>query len=94
MAKGYGAPKRLPERAPGPRRPSGGLTGKERKSAETLPGGRFPMPDVNHARNAKARLNQAKGLTPAEKAKVESRANGIIKRAGGNPTMPRGGKGK
>jgi hypothetical protein len=54
------------------------LDAKERKASETLPGGRFPMPDKNHARNALARLNQAKGLSSEQKAKVHARAERIL----------------
>jgi hypothetical protein len=39
---------------------------------------RFPMPDKAHARNALARLPQAKGLSSAEKARVRARANRIL----------------
>ena len=40
---------------------------------------KFPMPDKAHARNALARLNQAKpSLTPAQKAKVRARARRIL----------------
>jgi hypothetical protein len=35
---------------------------------------RFPMPDKAHARNALARLPQAKGLTAEEKTKIRNRA--------------------
>jgi hypothetical protein len=35
---------------------------------------RFPMPDKAHARNALARLPQAKGLTAQEKMKIKNRA--------------------
>ena len=67
-----------PERAKVTRRPSGGLTAKTRKSSETLPGGRFPMPDKQHARLALADLPKAKGLSSAQKAKVRSRAERIL----------------
>ena len=39
---------------------------------------RFPMPDKTHARNALARLPQAKGLTAAEKEKIRRRAYRIL----------------
>lgn len=42
---------------------------------------RFPMPDKAHARNALARLPQAKGLSAAEKAKIRARANRILGRS-------------
>lgn len=53
------------------------LDAKERRKSETLPGGRYPMPDKNHARNALARLNQG-GLSSEQKAKVRARANRIL----------------
>jgi hypothetical protein len=56
----------------------GVLKAKERKESETLPGGRFPMPDKNHARNALARLNQAHGLSEEQKEKVHARAERIL----------------
>ena len=39
---------------------------------------RFPMPDKAHARNALARLPQAKGLSAKEKAKIRRRALRIL----------------
>lgn len=54
------------------------LNARQRKKSETLPGGRFPMPDKNHARNALARLNQAKGLSSGDKSKVKARANKML----------------
>jgi len=41
---------------------------------------RFPIPpgDKAHARNALARLPQAKGLSPAEKAKIRRRAYRVL----------------
>lgn len=36
---------------------------------------RFPMPDKSHARNALARLNQAKGLSHEEKMHIIHMAN-------------------
>lgn len=56
---------------------------KERKASETLPGGRFPMPDASHARNALARLNQAHGLSEEQKEEVRSRAERMIHHSGG-----------
>ncbi|MDI3298377.1 MAG: hypothetical protein QJR08_04315 [Bacillota bacterium] len=67
-----------PERAKVKRTPSGKLTAEARKRSETLPGGRFPMPDKQHARLALAMVNRAKGLTPAQKAKVRARARRIL----------------
>ncbi len=40
---------------------------------------KFPMPDKAHARNALARLNQARPpLTASQKAKVRARAHRIL----------------
>ena len=39
---------------------------------------RFPMPDKAHARNALARLPQAKNLTAADRKKIRSRAFKIL----------------
>lgn len=83
------ARKKYPERAPGKRRPSGGLTAGERKKSATITthekgprGGRtrerFPIPDKAHARVALARLNQAKGLSAEDKAKIRARAERIL----------------
>ena len=50
------------------------LTTKARKALPkkdfALPGGRYPIEDKNHARNALSRVSQ--NGTPAEKAKVRS----------------------
>jgi hypothetical protein len=39
---------------------------------------RFPMPDKAHARNALARLPQAKGLTSEQKAKIRTKAERML----------------
>ena len=39
---------------------------------------RFPIPDATHARNAMARLPQAKGLTTAEKKKIARKAQKFL----------------
>jgi len=61
------------------------LKAKARKRSATITqktnGGtryRFPMPDKAHARNALARLPQAKNLTAAERKKIRNRANKIL----------------
>lgn len=58
------------------------LNAKQRKRSATIVVNgepKFPMPDKAHARNALARLNQAKPpLTPAQKAKVRARAHRIL----------------
>lgn len=62
------------------------LTAKKRdaipKSEFGLPGSRkYPMPDKNHAANAKARAAQMveKGkLSPASKKKIDAKANKVL----------------
>ncbi len=64
------------------------LTTKARKAIPKsdfgLPGSKkYPMPDRAHAANAKARATQMveKGkLSPASKAKIDAKANKILKR--------------
>jgi hypothetical protein len=51
---------------------------KARHAAQTLPGGRFPMPDKEHARKALQLLPKAKNLSPDDEAKIKSRAVGIL----------------
>ncbi len=50
-----------------------------------LPGRRaYPMPDANHARNAKARASEEFGkgnLSAAEKAQIDRKADEILSRA-------------
>ena len=44
---------------------------------------KYPMPDAAHARNAKARASQAEhsgNLSAADKKKVDSKANKILKK--------------
>jgi len=77
------------------KRPSGGLKSSARRKSATIkpdaghPAGRFPMPDKAHARNALARLNQAKGLSSGEKKEIKARAKRII----GHATPPTSKKG-
>lgn len=56
----------------------GHISSMLRAKTETLPGGRFPMPDKRHARLALQMEGRAKGLTPADKAKIETRANSML----------------
>ncbi len=65
------------------------LTTKARKklpkSDFALPGGRFPVEDKAHARDAKARASQgynAGHLSAAEKAKVDHKADAVLGRKG------------
>lgn len=62
------------------------LSTKARKSLPKAdfagPGRSYPVPDKAHAANAKARATQevAKGkLSKAEKAKIDARANKVLK---------------
>jgi hypothetical protein len=51
-----------------------------------LPGGRYPVEDKAHARDAKARASQQlrKGnLSAAEKAKVDRKADAVLGKKGG-----------
>ena len=78
--------RRLPRRHQN--RPMAKLTTKQRKSLPKeefgLPGKRaYPMPDKSHAANAKARATQqvkAGNLSPSAKAKIDAKANKILKK--------------
>jgi hypothetical protein len=58
------------------------LNAKQRKRSATIVvngQAKYPMPDKAHARNALARINQAKpALTASQKAKVRARAHRIL----------------
>ncbi len=50
-----------------------------------LPGGRYPVEDKAHARDAKARASQAYNsghLSAAEKAKVDKKADSVLAKRG------------
>jgi hypothetical protein len=50
-----------------------------------LPGGRFPVEDKAHARDAKARAAQGRNsgrLSAAEKAKVDKKADAVLAKKG------------
>lgn len=54
-------------------------------SAFALPGGRYPVEDKAHARDAKARASQQlrKGnLSAAEKARVDRKADAVLRKKG------------
>lgn len=54
-----------------------------KKGKTGLPDGRYPMPDAAHAANAKARASQqlsAGNLTASQKAKIDAKANKILKK--------------
>jgi hypothetical protein len=55
------------------------------KSDFALPGGRFPVEDKAHARDAKARASQglnAGRLSAGEKAKVDRKADSVLAKKG------------
>ena len=55
------------------------------KSAFALPGGRYPVEDKAHARDAKARASQgynSGNLSAAEKAKVDQKADAVLAKKG------------
>ncbi len=65
------------------------LTTRARKklpqSAFALPGGRYPVEDKAHARDAKARASQSYNrgrLSAAEKAKVDKKADAVLAKKG------------
>lgn len=53
---------------------------------------KYPIDTAARARNAKARSAQqvGKSITPGQKEEIDSRANVVIRKAGGNPTPPSG----
>ena len=53
------------------------LTASERKKSETLPGGRYPVPDKIHARLALSMINKG-GLSSEQKRKVIRRAHEML----------------
>jgi hypothetical protein len=55
------------------------------KSAFALPGGRYPVEDKAHARDAKARASQGYDsgrLSAREKAKVDRKADAVLTKKG------------
>jgi hypothetical protein len=55
------------------------------KSAFALPGGRYPVEDKAHARDAKARASQSYNsghLDAADKTKVDRKADAVLARKG------------
>lgn len=57
------------------RKRSATIVQKNRKKGQKY---RFPMPDKKHARLALQMLPKAKGLSPAQKARIRARANRIL----------------
>ncbi len=65
------------------------LSAKTRKSLPKSvfagPDRSYPVPDASHAANAKARASQAVNsgrMSPAQKAKIDSKANKVLKGRG------------
>jgi len=54
------------------------VSSSERKKTETLPGGRFPMPDKEHARLALQMLPKAKHLSSGQKETIKARAHRML----------------
>lgn len=55
------------------------------KSDFALPGGRYPVEDKAHARDAKARASQARNagrLSATDKAKVDRKADAVLAKKG------------
>lgn len=55
----------------------GTYTAEERKKYATLPGGRYPIGDVGHAKAALSRINQG-GLSREQKLKVIAKAHAML----------------
>jgi hypothetical protein len=53
------------------------VSAKKRRQTQTLPGGRYPMPDKKHAELALQMINNG-NLSPAEKTKVRGRADRML----------------
>jgi hypothetical protein len=62
------------------------LTSKQRKALPASkfagPGRSFPITDKNHAKAALIDVGKAKGLSSGEKAKIKSRAHGLLDKIG------------
>ena len=54
------------------------MDAKTRNRTETLPGGRFPMPDQKHARLALQMLPRAKNLGPGQEDEIKARATRML----------------
>jgi hypothetical protein len=80
-AADYGVPKNLPER----KGSVAVLNARQRRRSATIkpsagyPSGRFPMPDLRHARLALQMLPKAKGLSSGEEAAIRARANAKLR---------------
>jgi len=84
-AREYGVPKNLPQHVGGT---MAALNARQRRRSATIPpsrghpSGRFPMPDLKHARLALQMLPKAKGLGGGEAAQIRARANRMLGRGG------------
>lgn len=62
------------------------LTSKQRKAMPASkfagPHRSFPINDANHARAALIDVGRAKGLTSGEKARIKSKARGLLDKIG------------
>jgi hypothetical protein len=60
------------------------LNARARRASATVkptagfPSGRFPMPDVKHARLALQMLPRAQGLSGSQRSAIRARANGML----------------
>jgi hypothetical protein len=62
-----------------------GLPGKAKSAGAKAESGNYPMPDKEHARNAKARASQQlkKGnLSASQKAQIDRKANKVLGKSG------------
>ena len=79
-AREYGVPKNLPQH----KETNVALNARQRRASATVapsagyPSGRFPMPDLKHARLALQMLPRAKHMPPGAAAKVRARANAML----------------
>ena len=76
-AREYGVPKNLPQH----KETNVALNARQRRASATVapsagyPSGRFPMPDLKHARLALQMLPRAKNLSDSQRAAIRARAN-------------------
>jgi len=81
-AREYGVPKSLPQHVGGN---MAVLNARQRRRSATIapsagyPSGRFPMPDLRHARLALQMLPKAKGLSSGQEAAIRARANAKLR---------------
>lgn len=56
------------------------LNAQQRRASETLPGGRYPIPDKGHAKMAIAYINKG-GLSPEQKMEVMRKAHMMLNKS-------------